>query len=139
MTSVIRHLSIDCAEPFTVATFWSGALRARMNDDDMPGDQECAVHLPEGNFPPRILFLRVPDARIVKNRLHLDIEPSEGATRAEEVERLTELGATLIRDHLGPSGLGWTVMTDPEGNEFCVESSADEVAKVRAANPPANG
>ena len=137
MTSIIRHLSIDCAEPFTVATFWSGALRLSLNDDDMPGDQECAIHLPDGNLPARILFLRVPDARIVKNRLHLDIEPTDGATRVDEVARLTELGATAIRDHLGPRGLGWTVMADPEGNEFCVESSAAEIALVRAANPPA--
>lgn len=137
MTSVIRHLTIDCAEPFTVATFWSAALRVPMNDDDLPGDQECAVHLPEGNHPPRIIFVRVPDARIAKNRLHLDVEPIDGMTRSDEVARLVELGATIVRDHNGPSGLGWTVMTDPEGNEFCVESSAAEIALVRSANPPA--
>jgi hypothetical protein len=46
---------------------------------------------------------------------------------------LVGLGATHIRDHIGPRGLGWTVLADPEGNEFCVESSRDEVAAVRSA------
>lgn len=131
MSTVIRHLMIDCADPYPLAQFWSAVLDRPMNDDDMPGDNECAVHLPEGNQPPRILFIRVPEGKATKNRLHLDIEPLE-RTLAEEVQRLATLGARVLDDRVGPRGIGWIVMADPAGNEFCVESSAAEVATARA-------
>jgi predicted enzyme related to lactoylglutathione lyase len=60
-------------------------------------------------------------------RLHLHLNPVEG-TLAEEIERLTGLGATLVSEHARGSELGWAVMTDPEGNEFCVDSSDAEVS-----------
>lgn len=67
----------------------------------------------------RLLFQRVPEAKTVKNRLHLDLHPGEGR-RAAEVERLRGLGATVLREVKEPSG-EWVVMADPEGNEFCVQ------------------
>lgn len=130
MTTTIRHLTIDCLDPYPLARFWSAVLDRPMTDDDMPGDDNCAVHLPEGNQPARILFLRVPEGKAVKNRLHLDIEPTE-RTLVEEVRRLAVLGASVVDNRVGPSGLGWIVMTDPAGNEFCVESSAAEIAAIR--------
>jgi glyoxalase superfamily protein len=65
--------------------------------------------------------------RRVKNRLHLDLNPGDG-TLAAELERLTALGATVLARHSRGSDLGWVVLADPEGNEFCVESSDAEVA-----------
>jgi predicted enzyme related to lactoylglutathione lyase len=65
-----------------------------------------------------LAFIKVPDGKTVKNRLHLDIEPS-GATMEEEVERLVGLGASRVEQFNEPYGT-WTVMADPEGNEFCV-------------------
>jgi len=103
-----------------------------MNGDDRPGDDECAVMPPEGNFPERVLFIRVPEGKATKNRLHLDIHPVD-RTLLDEVERVTALGATVVADRRGPRGIGWFVMLDPAGNEFCVESSAAEIAAVRAA------
>jgi hypothetical protein len=75
----------------------------------------------------------VPDTKTVKNRLHFDLRPSVG-TRDEEVQRLLGIGAREIadrRDHYGP-GVGWVVMADPEGNEFCVLRSEAERAATEA-------
>ncbi|MFF4506343.1 VOC family protein [Streptomyces sp. NPDC001401] len=67
----------------------------------------------------RLLFQRVPEAKTVKNRLHLDLHPGEGR-RDGEVERLEGLGASVLRRVKEPAG-EWVVMADPEGNEFCVQ------------------
>ncbi|WP_405870140.1 VOC family protein [Streptomyces sp. NBC_00005] len=66
----------------------------------------------------RLLFQRVPEAKTVKNRIHLDLHPGEGR-RDSEVERLEGLGASALRHVKEPAG-EWVVMADPEGNEFCV-------------------
>src|SRR6202020_2662481 len=90
------------------------------------------VSLPEGNQPSMIFFREVADAKQVTNRLHLALNPADG-TLAAEAERLTALGATaLARHRRGSTGLGWVVLADPEGNEFCVESNDAEVATVEA-------
>jgi len=67
----------------------------------------------------RLLFQRVPEAKTVKNRLHLDLHPGPGR-RDDEVERLVGLGAGVLRRVKEPAG-EWVVMADPEGNEFCVQ------------------
>jgi hypothetical protein len=67
----------------------------------------------------RLLFQRVPEAKTVKNRLHLDLHPGEGR-RDEEVARLEGLGASALR-RVKEQGGEWVVMADPEGNEFCVQ------------------
>src|SRR6266508_5201972 len=69
----------------------------------------------------------VPEAKAVKNRLHLDVQPVD-RTRDEEVERLIGLGAKLFEDHRLPDGRGWVTLVDPEGNEFCIERSSAERA-----------
>ncbi|UXY29232.1 VOC family protein [Streptomyces sp. HUAS TT20] len=78
-----------------------------------PYDEERGIGLGR-----RLLFQRVPEAKTVKNRLHLDLHPGEGR-RADEVERLKRLGARMLREVREPSG-EWVVMADPEGNEYCV-------------------
>ncbi|GGW79993.1 hypothetical protein GCM10010503_66840 [Streptomyces lucensis JCM 4490] len=85
-----------------------------------------AVRHPDDPYDPqtgtglgrRLLFQRVPEAKTVKNRLHLDLHPGDGR-RAEEVARLQALGARVLREVREPSG-AWVLMADPEGNEFCV-------------------
>ena len=66
----------------------------------------------------------------MKNRLHLDLNHGDG-TLAAELKRLTALGATVLARHNRGPGLGWVVLADPEGNEFCVQSSDAEVAAVQ--------
>ena len=67
----------------------------------------------------------MPEGKAVKNRVHLDLVPTD-RTRDQEVAWLLELGATTVADHRQPDGGGWVVLADPEGNEVCVERSASE-------------
>lgn len=75
----------------------------------------------------RLLFIRVPDAKQVKNRVHLDLKPAED-TRDRELKRLLALGAREVADRRMPDGTGWVVLADPEGNEFCILRSDAERA-----------
>ncbi|MEV7471248.1 VOC family protein [Streptomyces kronopolitis] len=121
MTSRVRHTTVDCADAYRLACFWAQVLDGTLAGDDLPGDPEATVTAAGG----ALLFLTVPDAKTVKNRVHLDLEPQD-RTRDEEVERLLALGATLVADHRRADGSGWATLADPEGNEFCVERSAAE-------------
>ncbi|WP_037672202.1 VOC family protein [Streptomyces griseus] len=119
MTSAIRHTTIDCADAYALATFWSQVLGQPLHEDDQPGDEEALI---EGAG---LLFVTVPERKTVKNRVHVDLQPQD-RTRDEEVDRLLALGATLFSDQRRPDGTGWVTLADPEGNEFCVERSAGE-------------
>ncbi|MEU1705459.1 VOC family protein [Streptomyces sp. NPDC005706] len=121
MTSKIRHVTIACADAYALGGFWSKVLDQPLHEDDHPGDPEALI---EGAG---LLFVTVPERKTVRNRLHFDLQPQD-RTRDEEVERVIALGATLVDDRRRPDGTGWAVLTDPEGNEFCVERSAAERA-----------
>ncbi|MGW2570871.1 VOC family protein [Streptomyces sp. NPDC001537] len=123
MSSLIRHVTVDAADPFVLAGFWAQVLDGSLGDDDFPGDPEAVVTTAAAT----LLFVRVDDRKALKNRVHLDLQPQD-RTRDEEVERLLSLGATLQEDHRRPDGTGWVTLHDPEGNEFCVERSAAERA-----------
>jgi catechol 2,3-dioxygenase-like lactoylglutathione lyase family enzyme len=114
MTLRIDCLTIDCSDPQLLADFWSGALGWGVVFAD---EYEIAIAAPGDNGGiPDLLFLRSPDAKQVKNRLHLDLRPDD---RDAEVARLESLGAS--RAEIGQKGdESWVVMADPEGNEFCV-------------------
>jgi predicted enzyme related to lactoylglutathione lyase len=92
--------------------FWSRALGGSVFELD---DEGGIVHLSRGG--PRLLFLKVPEPKTTKNRLHLDLR---GGDMATEVYRLVQLGAAVVREFRKPGDV-FTVMRDPEGNEFCVE------------------
>ncbi|MGV9992214.1 VOC family protein [Streptomyces sp. NPDC003374] len=106
MTSLIRHVTIDCADAYTLAGFWSQVLGMPLHDDDKPGDEEALI---EGAG---LLFVTVPEGKTVKNRVHLDLQPQD-RTRDAEVERLLALGATLVDDRRRADGTGWAVLADP--------------------------
>ncbi|MFB7529108.1 VOC family protein [Streptomyces sp. NPDC056178] len=131
MTSLVRHITIDCSDAYALAGFWSRVLDAPRSDEDAPGDPEALVEAPGA----ALLFISVPEPKGTKNRLHLDIQPQD-RTRDEEVERLLGLGATLVADHRKPDGRGWATLADPEGNEFCVECSAAERASLTGTRLP---
>lgn len=122
----IRHVSIDSADPYELANFWSRVTGWPVSDLDSPGDDEVLVEAPTPL--PGLLFIRVPEAKTVKNRVHFDWEPVE-RSRDEEVERVIGLGASLYEDHRGPQGRGWVTLLDPEGNEFCIEREAQPTAE----------
>ncbi|MCX5199066.1 VOC family protein [Streptomyces sp. NBC_00249] len=121
MTSLVRHITIDCSDAYALGLFWAGVLEGTLAEDDFPGDPEALLTTKGAD----LLFVTVPDTKTVKNRVHLDLQPQD-RTRDEEVERLLALGATVVGDHRKPDGAGWVTMADPEGNEFCVERSAAE-------------
>lgn len=119
----IHAVTIDCADPHGLATWWSKATGLPLGEDDEPGDDEVMLRTPQDPF---LLFIRVPEGKTVKNRVHLDVNGTEGRTRDEEVERLQSMGATIFEDHRRPDGTGWVTLQDPEGNEFCVCRSQAE-------------
>ncbi|MFF4425061.1 VOC family protein [Streptomyces sp. NPDC001549] len=121
----VRHITFDALDPYRVAEFWSAVTGFTMHPDDVEGDDEIMLE-PGRPGVPGLLFIRVPDAKSVKNRVHLDIQPPTG-TRDETVERLIGLGAKLVDDRRDADGVaGWVVLADPEGNELCIERSAVE-------------
>jgi hypothetical protein len=120
----IRSITVDCADPYRQALFWSEAT-GWLEDPDDPnraGDPEGRIVSGHGIS---LLFLPVPEGKVVKNRMHLDLIPTT-RSRDEEVARLLGIGASLVDDQRRPDGTGWVVLADPEGNEFCVERSARE-------------
>ena len=136
---------IDCGDPGRVAQFWAEALGYRVQPPPEGHDswesflaatgvpkedwnRASAVVDPDGKRP-RIYFQRVPEGKVVKNRVHLDLNVSGGPDvpleerrrRVDaEVERVRGLGATVLRP-VEEWGEYWVVMQDPEGNEFCVQ------------------
>jgi predicted enzyme related to lactoylglutathione lyase len=104
-----------------VGRFWETVLGWSLEIE--PDGSDSWLENPTGG--PNMLFQRVPEPKRVKNRVHLDIRPTD-RTRDQEVERLQGAGATIVGDHRKPDGTGWVVMGDPEGNEFCVERSDAE-------------
>jgi len=123
MPSSVLNVSIDCADPYTLCQFWSQVTGKPIPEEDQPGNDECGIEL-DGGID--MLFLRVPEPKTVKNRLHVCLQPD--GLRDDEVERILGLGATLVDDRRNPDGTGWAVLADPEGNEFCVLRSAAERA-----------
>lgn len=123
MPSSVLHVSVDCADPYKLCQFWSEVTGKPIPDTGAPGDDEVGIAL-EGGID--LLFLKVPEPKTVKNRLHVCLQPD--TARDDEVERILGLGATLVNDLRNPDGTGWAVLADPEGNEFCVLRSAAERA-----------
>jgi len=120
--TLVRHRTVDAADALRVARFWAAVLGWEVDDES---DAEEALAAPPGGGGPGLLFLRVPEPRTGKNRLHLDLQPQD-LTREEEVDRLLGLGARVVDDRREPDATGWAVLADPEGNEFCVERGRTE-------------
>ena len=115
MASSIRHTCIDCADPFALAQFWTSVLDRPLYPGSASGDEEVGIDL---GGEADLLFLRVPEGKAGKNRLHMCLRPD--GRQADEVQRLLAMGATMYDDRRQANGTGWAVLTDPEGNEFCV-------------------
>jgi hypothetical protein len=119
MPTRLVHLVVDAADPARLARFWAAALRWEVAPEE---PDEVDVWPPGFSYPDSsalpLVFVPVPEPKTGKNRVHLDLATESRRHQAAEVERLLALGAT-------PAGIGqrdvpWTVLADPEGNEFCV-------------------
>jgi predicted enzyme related to lactoylglutathione lyase len=110
MSSSVLGLSIDCGDAATLAHFWADVLGSTVSPG--PSSEFAAIDAHGG--APRLAFHQVPEAKTVKNRLHLDLISAQSEA---ESERLLTLGATRIRavEH---GSARWTTFADPEGNEF---------------------
>jgi predicted enzyme related to lactoylglutathione lyase len=109
----LNSVTIDCKDAEGLAQFWAQAL------DEYSVDAEWSMVL-KSDSGPTIFFQAVPEPKQGKNRVHLDMSVAD---REAEVARLKALGATVFRD-LEEGGYQWTIMQDPEGNEFCVTRAA---------------
>lgn len=129
----IHEITFDAVDPHELARFWARLLEREIRPGDMPADDSVLVV--EGPGQPGLLFLRVPEAKSAKNRIHFDIWPTT-TTRDEQIQRALQLGAIQLVDRRRPDGSGWVVLADPEGNEFCIGSSAAERAARRDGTNP---
>ena len=116
MATILDCITLDCADPQHLAAFWAATLRyvPRQEKDDW-----VVVQPVEGGRP-ALGFQRVPEPKVGKNRVHLDIRARSPATLEEEVARLVDLGARAVRLIAEEPGNTHWIMQDPEGNEFCV-------------------
>ena len=113
MAAFIKYISIDCADPKRLSAFWSAVTGYQ---SVVEGDDFCALAAPDKRGVRSLFFWKVPEAKVVKNRLHLDLATKDPES---EIEKLIGLGAQRIEAREG-NGARWTVMLDPEGNEFCI-------------------
>ena len=124
----IRDVVVDCAHPASLARFWAAALddyqvalydeaelaRLRSKGIDDPEDDPTVLVEAGPGVRPRLFFQLVPEHKIVKNRVHLDLASADVDA---EVARLVALGASVMARYDG-----WVTLADPEGNEFCVQA-----------------
>jgi hypothetical protein len=114
----IGNITFDCGDVLTVARFWSAALDRPL--DGISGPMFASIGGGDADrAEPAWYFEKVPEPKAAKNRMHLDLVDPDPAA----VQRFVFLGATIVAEHtLGNHG--WTVMQDPEGNEFCIANKS---------------
>ena len=114
MPSRLSNIAIDSAVPKVLADFWCSVLGRQIVEQS---DEGVSIAAADGAWPV-IDFLPVPESKTVKNRVHLDLR-ADGVTTDDELQRLLRLGA-LPTDVGRSADARWVVLTDPEGNEFCL-------------------
>lgn len=115
VSAFIFHVTFDCADPERMASFWSAVTGyERMSEST---EDVVALGAPDHRGVRRLLFFRVPEPKTVKNRVHVDLASKDPDA---EISRLVGLGASRVEYRKGGLGNSWTVMLDPEGNEFCI-------------------
>ncbi len=116
MGSSLYAVTVDAKDPRKLAEFWEQVLDYERTFESDEGEEEYEVVLrPREGSGNDILFVKAPDEKTVKNRIHFDLNPTD---QAAEVERVLELGAVPV--DIGQGETPWVVLADPEGNEFCI-------------------
>jgi hypothetical protein len=123
---------VDCEDIVSQARWWAEVLDWRIGfeaDDEVVVVPPDALEIPEGAprtaNGPGLCFVQVPEGKQVKNRLHIDVAPPADGDQAAEVARLEALGAKRVDVGQVDDEVGWVVLADPEGNEFCVLTARD--------------
>jgi uncharacterized glyoxalase superfamily protein PhnB len=112
MTVSIAHVTVDCTDAATLAGFWSDLVKHPV--DEGASEFFATVGLQDQAFRPALMFLKVPEPKATKNRVHLDLHAEDWEA---EVQRAVGLGATHVAD-FDEYGTRWATLLDPEGNEF---------------------
>ena len=120
MPARVGNITFDCDDALKVGDFWSQALGRPLDPQSGPLFASIGGDDPE-RTEPAWYFEKVPEPKTAKNRMHLDlVDPDPSA-----LERLVALGASIVSEHqIGGGRHRWTVMQDPEGNEFCVAAKS---------------
>jgi predicted enzyme related to lactoylglutathione lyase len=113
MTAFIKYVTFDCADPRRLSAFWSEVTGYQPVAEE---DDFAALAAPDQRGVRGILFWKVPEPKTAKSRMHVDLATKNPE---REIARLVALGATKVEYREG-NGARWTVMLDPEGNEFCM-------------------
>src|ERR1039457_4410116 len=124
MGSKISTIVIDASDVDRLAPFWASVLgwECRRGPD---GDVVVADPAQRSGF--NLYVIQVPETKTVKNRVHIDLDPT-GTDQAEELERLLDLGAARV--DIGQGDRSWIVLADPEGNEFCLLARPPDVGEA---------
>jgi hypothetical protein len=133
-----HSICIDSTDPASLAAWWAELLGWRITFEE---SDEIVLEPPAGSpadgISPDLVFCRVPEAKTVKDRLHIDLRPEK---QAAEVARAEAMGARRVDVGQGTDKT-WVVLADPEGNEFCILRAlrADELTESPTELPPAIG
>jgi predicted enzyme related to lactoylglutathione lyase len=116
----LGNITFDCHDVLRVASFWSAALGRPL--DESSSERFASIGGSDGErAQPAWYFTKVPERKQAKNRVHLDLTTPDPSV----VEELVALGAEVVGEHEVPGASHrWTVMQDPEGNEFCVAAKS---------------
>jgi predicted enzyme related to lactoylglutathione lyase len=112
MGIVVKHVTFDCADPRRLADFWAEVVGGEVASDW----GEFVTIRAEGAGVENLAFGKVPESKASKNRVHIDFRADD---RGAEVDRVVALGAAVVASR-NVGDLEWTVLQDPEGNEFCI-------------------
>jgi catechol 2,3-dioxygenase-like lactoylglutathione lyase family enzyme len=124
MPTRLVHVVVDASDPAGLARFWAAALGwERADETAAEVDVAPAGYCYPDPVALPLVFVPVPEPKTGKNRVHLDLATTSAAHQAEWVSRLRGLGATPV--DIGQGDVPWTVLADPEGNEFCVLEPRD--------------
>jgi predicted enzyme related to lactoylglutathione lyase len=128
MPTRLVEVAVDAADPAALARWWAEALGWTITLEE-PGEVDVEPPGPDGLGVP-LVFAPVPDPKVTKNRVHLDLRSADPDDQAARVARLTGLGARPA--DVGQRDVPWVVLADPEGNEFCVLDPRDGYAGTGA-------
>jgi hypothetical protein len=120
MSLRVGNITFDCDDALKLGGFWSEALGRPLDGGSGPAFASIGGDDP-ARIEPAWYFERVPEPKVAKNRMHVDLVDPDPSV----VDRLVSLGAAIVATHqIGGGAHGWTVMQDPEGNEFCVAAKS---------------
>ena len=116
MPARVINISVDCDDALKIGGFWSEVLGRPLDPGGSPGFASIGGDDPE-RTEPAWYFEKVPEKKSAKNRMHVDLVDADPLA----IDRLVALGASVVATHeIGGGSHRWTVLQDPEGNEFCV-------------------